>query len=65
MEYLFARVITKYKVDSHYTLYIVSRGFMEIILKFSMLEASTRDRKGDSAETIKLFENTFFSNEQN
>ena len=25
-----------------------------------MLEASTRARTGDSAETIKLFENTFF-----
>ena len=29
-----------------------------------MLEANTRARTGDSAETIKLFENTFFPNEQ-
>ena len=60
-------MITKYKVDNYHTLYIVvSRGFMEIILKSSILEASTRTRTGDSAETIKLFENTFFfSNEQN
>ena len=48
-----------YKVDNYYTLYIMSHGFMEIIL-YSMLEASTRARTGDSAETIKLFENTFF-----
>ena len=48
------------EVDNYYTLYIVSRGFMEIILKSSMLEASTRARTGDSAETIKLFEIFFF-----
>ena len=53
-------MITKYKVDNYYTLYIVSRGFMEIILKSSILESSTRARTRDSAETIKLFENTFF-----
>ena len=52
-------MIIKYKVDNFYTLYIVSRGFTQIILKSSMLEASTRARTGDSAETIKLFENTF------
>ena len=49
-------------------IYIVAHGFMEIILKLSTLEASTRARTGDSAETIKLFENIFFfffSNEQN
>ena len=53
-------MITKYKVDNYYTLYIMSRGFMEIILKSSLLETSTRARTGDSAETVKLFENTFF-----
>ena len=37
-------------------IYIVAHGFMEIILKLSTLEASTRARTGDSAETIKLFE---------
>ena len=58
-------MITKYKVDNYYTLYIVSRGFMEIMLKHSILEASTRARTGALAETIKLFDNIFFSNEQN
>ena len=53
-------MIAKYKVDNYYTLYTVSRGLMEIILKSSILEASTRARTGDSAETIKLFENAFF-----
>ena len=53
-------MLNKYKADNYYTLYIVSRGFMEIILKSSMLEASTRTRTGDSTEIIKLFENTFF-----
>ena len=52
-------MITKYKVNRYYTLYIVSRGFMEIILKASMPVASSRARTRDSAETIKLFENTF------
>ena len=52
-------MITKYKIDNYYTLNIVSRGVKEIILKSSMLEASTRARTGDLAENIKLFENTF------
>ena len=53
-------MITKYNVDN-----TSSRGFLEIILKSSMLEASTRARTEDSTEIIKLFENIFFSNEQN
>ena len=52
-------MITKYKIDNYYTLYIDPRGFMEIIVKSSMLEASTRAGTEDSAENIKLFENTF------